>query len=94
MVAALAQCHCLSYLALAARAGVVVTGYEDRATGTLAMIEGKFRFREVTLRPHVWLAPGSSIDQARALHEKAHSECFIASSVNFPVRNEPEIRVK
>jgi organic hydroperoxide reductase OsmC/OhrA len=94
LVASLSECHCLSYLALAARAGIVVVGYEDRATGTLAKMDGKFRFREVTLRPRVSLAPGASVDQARSLHEKAHSECFIASSVNFPVRNEPEISVK
>jgi organic hydroperoxide reductase OsmC/OhrA len=94
LVAALAECHCLSYLALAARAGVVVAGYEDRATGIMAKIDGKFRFREVTLRPRVWVTPGVNVDQARALHEQAHGECFIASSVNFPVRNEPEILVK
>jgi organic hydroperoxide reductase OsmC/OhrA len=94
VVAALSECHCLAYLALAARAGVVVTGYEDRATGTLANIDGKFRFREVTLRPRVWIMPGVNVDRARALHEQAHSECFIANSVNFPVRNEPEILVK
>jgi organic hydroperoxide reductase OsmC/OhrA len=94
LVASLAECHCLSYLALAARAGIVVVGYEDHATGTLARSDGKFRFREVTLRPRVWLAQGASVDQARALHEKAHGECFIANSVNFPVRNEPEILVK
>ncbi|HMJ50428.1 MAG TPA: OsmC family protein [Polyangiaceae bacterium] len=91
LVAALAECHCLSYLALATRAGIVVVGYDDRATGTLAKIDGKFRFREVTLRPRVRLAPGASVDRARALHEQAHAECFIANSVNFPVRNEPEI---
>jgi organic hydroperoxide reductase OsmC/OhrA len=94
LVAALSECHCLSYLALAARAGIVVVGYEDNATGTMAKIDGKFRFREVTLRPRVWLAHGASVEQAKALHEKAHSGCFIASSVNFPVQNEPEILVK
>jgi organic hydroperoxide reductase OsmC/OhrA len=94
LMASLAECHCLSYLALAARAGIAVVGYEDRATGILAKIEGKFRFREVTLHPRVWIAPGASVDRARVLHEKAHSECFIANSVNFPVRNEPEILVR
>jgi organic hydroperoxide reductase OsmC/OhrA len=94
LVAALSECHCLSYLALATRAGIVVAGYEDRATGTMTRIDGKIRFREVTLRPRVWVAPGTDVDAARALHEKAHSECFIASSVNFPVLNEPEIVVK
>jgi len=90
LVAALSECHCLAYLALAARAGIVVVAYEDRATGTLARIDGKFRFREVTLRPRVSLAAGSSVERAQALHEKAHGECFIANSVNFPVQNQPE----
>ena len=27
----------------------------------------------------------------RDLHAAAHSYCFIANSVNFPVKNEPEI---
>jgi organic hydroperoxide reductase OsmC/OhrA len=94
LVAALSECHCLSYLALASRAGIAVVGYEDRATGTLAKIDGKFRFREVTLHPRVWLDPGANVDEARALHDRAHGECFIANSVNFPVRNEPEILVK
>jgi organic hydroperoxide reductase OsmC/OhrA len=91
LVAALSACHCLSYLALAARAQLLVVAYEDQATGTMARIDGKIRFREVTLRPRVRLLPGSDVEQARALHEKAHAECFIASSVNFPVVNEPEI---
>jgi organic hydroperoxide reductase OsmC/OhrA len=94
LVAALAECHCLSYLALAARAGIAVVGYEDRATGIMARIDGKIRFREVTLHPRVWLMAGADVEKARALHEQAHSGCFIASSVNFPVRNEPEILVK
>jgi organic hydroperoxide reductase OsmC/OhrA len=29
------------------------------------------------------------IATANALHEDAHASCFIASSVNFPVRTEP-----
>ena len=94
LVAALAECHCLSYLALASRAGIVVVGYEDRASGVMARIDGKIRFREATLHPRVWVAPGTDLEKARALHEKAHTECFIASSVNFPVKNEPEILVK
>jgi hypothetical protein len=30
-------------------------------------------------------------EKATALHPLAHAECFIASSVAFPVRNEPLI---
>ncbi len=49
------------------------------------------RFSEVILRPRVTVAAGSDLDKARSLHEKAHADCFVAKSVNFPVRNEPEI---
>lgn len=35
LVTALAQCHMLSYLHVAVMHGVVVTKYEDTATGTL-----------------------------------------------------------
>jgi len=94
LVIALSECHCLAYLALAARAGLVVVGYEDRATGTMAKVEGKMRFREVILHPRVFIATGASAERARTLHERAHAECFIANSVNFPVRNEPEILFK
>jgi organic hydroperoxide reductase OsmC/OhrA len=93
LVAALSACHCLSYLALCARAGIVVEAYEDRATGTMAWDreQKRMRFREVVLRPTVRIADAAARERAFALHERAHHECFIASSVNFDVRNEPAI---
>jgi organic hydroperoxide reductase OsmC/OhrA len=41
----------------------------------------------------VTIAPGSDPEKAKALHHEAHAKCFIANSVNFPVENEPTIRV-
>jgi hypothetical protein len=41
----------------------------------------------------VTLAAGSDARAAEALHEEAHKNCFIAASVNFPVRHEAETRV-
>ena len=91
LVAALSSCHFLSYLAVAARSRIVVTGYTDEASGTMDMVERVMRFTEVVLRPRVTVARGTDLAKAKALHEKAHKVCFIANSVNFPVRNEPEI---
>jgi organic hydroperoxide reductase OsmC/OhrA len=93
LVASLSTCHCLSYLALAARAGIPVTAYEDDARGTMDLVDKVMRFTRVLLRPKVTLAAGAEahVDKARALHTKAHHECFIASSVNFPVDHEPTI---
>ena len=83
----------MSYLADCARAGVVVVAYEDDAHGTMAFHDGRLRFTDVLLRPRVTVARGTDVEKAHALHEKAHEECFIASSVNFPVRHEATIVV-
>lgn len=86
LVAALSACHMLAYLHLAAEAGIVVTGYEDDAEGTMQMEKsGAGRFVSVTLRPSVQLRDPARAGEALALHETAHDKCFIAQSVNFPV---------
>jgi organic hydroperoxide reductase OsmC/OhrA len=90
LVVALATCHMLSYLALCARAGIEVTAYEDQASGTMAIMDGKMRFVEVTLEPRVVIAAGG-LDRARALHTQAHAECFIANSTTTPIHVEPTI---
>jgi organic hydroperoxide reductase OsmC/OhrA len=90
LVVALSACHMLSYLALCARAGIEVTAYEDPARGTMAIKDGRMRFVEVILSPRVEIGAGD-LERARALHEQAHAACFIANSVNFPVRNRPTV---
>jgi organic hydroperoxide reductase OsmC/OhrA len=47
----------------------------------------------VVLRPVVTVADPSMSDAAQAAHHQAHEWCFIANSVNFEVRVEPEVRV-
>lgn len=94
LVAALAQCHMLSYLSLCARRRVVVTAYTDEAVGTMVESgDGGGGFTEVVLRPRVTVAAPEMVEQAAELHERAHQLCFIASSVNFPVRHEPVVLV-
>ena len=93
LVASLASCHFLSYVALCARNGVHVITYEDDAVGVMARVDRVTKFTDVLLRPRVTIAAGSDPEKARALHDRAHHECFIANSVNFPVRNEPAISV-
>ena len=91
LIAALSQCHLLSYLHVAASHGVVVTGYTDAATGTMEQTNnGGGHFTSVTLRPTVTIAGGDTA-LALSLHEEASEKCFIAASVNFPVLHEPEI---
>lgn len=94
LVASIAQCHLLSYLSVCALGGVVVTGYVDDAVGTMAESgAGGGAFTDVLLRPRVTVAAAEMVERAAALHEDAHELCFIANSVNFPVRHEPVIDV-
>jgi organic hydroperoxide reductase OsmC/OhrA len=88
LVVSLSACHMLSYLYLCAGAGIEVVAYEDRASGTMAIKDRKMRFVDVVLAPRVTIAKGGDQAKAIALHEQAHEACFIASSVNFPVRHE------
>ncbi|MEO6798381.1 MAG: OsmC family protein [Rhodanobacter sp.] len=91
LVTALSTCHMLSYLHLATLAGVVVTAYVDAALGTMATDGDAGRFIEVVLHPVVTIHAASDPVKAEAAHEAAHHACFIANSVNFPVRCEPRI---
>ncbi|MFE2917731.1 OsmC family protein [Kitasatospora indigofera] len=93
LLASLSQCHLLWYLHLCSVSGVVVTGYVDRAVGTMAETAAGGHFTEAVLRPRVRVAAAGMVDRALALHADAHRACFIANSVNFPVRHEPVIEV-
>jgi len=89
LIAALSQCHMLSFLHVATNHGVVVTSYDDNATGILVLeADGSGRFTSVTLRPMVTVISGN-VASVEALHREASAKCFIAASVNFPVLHEP-----
>jgi organic hydroperoxide reductase OsmC/OhrA len=95
LVAALSECHLLSYLHVCAVAGIVVTGYTDKPHGVMAQTDdGGGHFTEVVLRPQVTVTSPEMVERATALHEDANKVCFIANSVNFPVRHEPVILVQ
>jgi organic hydroperoxide reductase OsmC/OhrA len=78
----------LSYLHLCAVNKIVVTEYQDDATGVMNEdVKGSAAFAEVTLHPQVTIEADSDEAKALSLHEEAHRYCFIANSVNFPVKN-------
>ena len=93
LVAAVATCHMLWYLHLAAEAGVIITAYTDAATGSMAEdAERGGYFTGITLHPTVTIAADSDPVIAHQLHAAAHHKCYIANSVNFPVDCVPVIQ--
>jgi organic hydroperoxide reductase OsmC/OhrA len=91
-VAALASCHMLWFLSIAAARGFRVESYEDEAIGRIARdASGRLAITTVTLRPRVAFS-GDRVPTAAeldAMHHQSHEECFIAASVRTDVRCEP-----
>ena len=95
LLAALSQCHMLSYLHVAVRNGIRVLAYEDSPEGTLRLNrDGSGEFTGVVLRPRVTLDPATAEDRKALaggpMHKDANRLCFIARSVNFPVEHQPQ----
>lgn len=90
-IAALASCHMLFFLSIAAKRGFCVDRYEDEAEGLMSREAGKLAITRVTLRPRAAFCgerlPGrGELDE---MHHAAHEECYIANSVKAEVRCEP-----
>ena len=65
--------------------------YIDRPIGIMTETEsGGGRFKEVILNPVVTVSDSNSLDKLNDLHQKANELCFIANSVNFPVKHNPK----
>lgn len=88
LVAALASCHMLTFLAIAAKSGLVVDRYEDRPVGVLEKNEaGRLAITRISLHPRIVFGGEKSPDAAalERLHAKAHANCFISQSIRAAV---------
>jgi len=87
-VAALAGCHMLTFLWVAAKAGFVVDSYYDAAIGHLKKnARDRLAVTEVILSPIIVFSGTKVPAEADVLqlHHQAHDECFIANSVQTTV---------
>lgn len=88
LVAALSNCHMLTFLALCAKKRLTVDSYEDRAVGVMTKnADGKSWVSRVDLHPRIAFAPGVAVDAEtlEKLHHRSHEECFIANSVKTEI---------
>ena len=91
-VASIASCHMLTFLYVAMREGFVVERYEDDAVGVMRKNErGAIWVAAVTLHPRIVYGgekrpTAADVDH---LHQLAHEQCFIASSVKTEITVAP-----
>ena len=89
LVAAVASCHMLWFLSLAAEAGYVVDSYSDDAQGRMGRFDdGRTGITQVVLHPHVVTSGAARPDDAAiaSLHHAAHERCDIGNSIRGEVR--------
>lgn len=87
-VAAISSCHMLTFLYLAAKAGLVVDSYADRAVGTMGRnAKGRTAVVSTRLSPEIVFSGARAPTDAdvQRLHHAAHEECFIANSVTTEI---------
>lgn len=89
LVAAASSCQLLSFLAVAARAGVDIIGYADEAEGFMDDAQTPARISRITLRPRITTA--ADPEQVVRLVHQGHEQCYIANSLTAEVVLEPTV---
>ena len=94
LVLAASSCQLLSFLAVAARGGVDVIGYEDDALGEMPDGVLPQRITRIVLRPVVTVAQGTDVTIVERMLHEAHDECYIANSLTTQVLVQPAVQVR
>ncbi len=89
--ASLAQCHLLTFLALAAKTQLKVLAYEDRVSVELDTVDRVTRVTRIVLSPTITVAAGTDHDKVVVMFEKAHKYCFIGNSITAQVAMFPNV---
>jgi organic hydroperoxide reductase OsmC/OhrA len=88
LVASVAACHMLTFLAVAAKKKLVVASYTDQPVGHLEKnAEGRIAVTRIELHPVVAFGTDTTVsaEELRRLHDSAHRNCFIANSIRAEV---------
>lgn len=89
----LAHCHMLTFLALAAKVGLDVRGYQDRAEAEMVTEERVTRVGTIRLQPTITVAAGTDPAKVEEMFRKAHKYCVVANSLTTQVAMEPRVVV-
>lgn len=92
LLAAASSCLLLSFLAVAAQAGVDVVRYDDDATAFMPMDEQPARITRVKLAPKITVRGAEAARVVELLHQ-AHAGCYIANSLTAEATIAPTVEV-
>ncbi len=93
LLAAVAGCYINTYQALCDRFKMQPVSIECEASGTVALVDGKYKFTGIMLNPMVTITNYEDEAKALTIIEKAHKYCLISNSINCPVSVSENIMV-
>lgn len=92
-LAAVAGCYINTYQTLCDRFKIQPVSIECEASGTVALVEGKYQFTGIMLNPMITVANYEDEAKALTIIEKAHKYCLITNSIKCPVSVSENIMV-
>jgi organic hydroperoxide reductase OsmC/OhrA len=93
IVAAVADCFVLTFRAVAQASKVSWAALRCEVGGTLDRVDRVTLFTHFDIRAHLGVPPGTNVEQARRILEKAERVCLISNSLKATIHLETEIEV-
>jgi peroxiredoxin-like protein len=92
-IASVNTCTLMTFVAYAQHKGLEFVTYESEAEGLLENVEGKYRFTEIVLHPHLSVKSAEDVERAQKMMEDAHKGCLVSNSITTRVKVFPDIRI-
>jgi len=90
-LSAISSCFMTTYLVFVRKFKFELSHLECKATGNIAMVNGKLGFTEIHLYPKIYVPEENMIASATSAVEKTHKYCLISNSINVPITYHDEI---
>lgn len=91
-VASIEVCIMTTLIDLLSKEKLTIDSYESTARGYAQLVDGKFRFTEVTVEPNVCIGSDIEVDKMEKLLYKAKETCLVSNSLTVKVVVKPKIR--
>lgn len=91
LLAAVEACFLLTFRSVAQASRLEFVSLSVEAEGVVDRVNGVTRFTEIVLRPRVALPVGADWVRVQRALEKAERACLVSSSIDTPIRLEPEL---
>ncbi|MCK4859138.1 MAG: OsmC family protein [Candidatus Omnitrophica bacterium] len=80
-VASVNTCIKLTFIHYAQRDNLEFLSYESEAEGILEIVEGKFMFSELKVRPKIKVSSSDQIEKAKRIMDLSEKNCLITNSI-------------